>query len=177
MIDATHLDVFWVGEDFQIWTQWWDQSAGLNWTDHAPFPIASSFPVPALGVYVAAVSRTPGHLDVFWWGNDDQIWTQWWDQSAGQNWTDHAPFPIASSFPVPVKANSPIAAVSRTPGHLDVFWVGQDDQIWTQWWDQSAGLNWTDHAPFPIASSFPVPAQANLTQAIAVVGRATATLQ
>ena len=170
MIAETHLDVFWIGQDGQIWSQWWDQAAGQNWGNHNPFPIASSFPVPArANSPIAAVARLPGQLDVFWIGQDGQIWSQWWDQAAGQSWGNHNPFPIASSFPVPAGADSPIAAVARLPGHLDVFWVGQDSQIWSQWWDQAAGQSWGNHNPFPIASRFPVPARAD--SPIAAVAR------
>jgi hypothetical protein len=143
-----HLDVFWVGQDGNIWSQWWDQGAGDNWSDHQPFRITTIIFRPSLAI--AAVARTRGHLDVFWVGQDNQIWTQWWDQAPGQNWTDHLAFVIATSFPVPVMAESSIAAVARLPGHLDVFWMGNDSQIWTQWWDQAAGSGWDNHQPFPI---------------------------
>ena len=60
MSDSTHLDVFWVGQVGQIWSQWWDGAPGMNWTDHAPFAIATQFPVPAqANSAIAAVSRAP----------------------------------------------------------------------------------------------------------------------
>jgi anti-sigma B factor antagonist len=49
--------------------------------------------------------------------------------------------------------------VSQLPGHLDVFWVGSDGAIWTQWWDKNA--TWSTHSPFRIARNFPAPPQAN----------------
>ena len=37
--DATHLDVFYIGPDGAVATQWWAAEAGKYWSDHAPFPI------------------------------------------------------------------------------------------------------------------------------------------
>ncbi|MEU5128468.1 hypothetical protein AB0G96_20340, partial [Streptomyces mobaraensis] len=120
---------------------------------------AAQFPVPAApGSGVAAVARTSGHLDVFWVGTDGKIWSNWWDQIAGNGWYDHGAFPIAASFPVPAAPGTGVAAVARTSGHLDVFWVGSDGKVWSAWWDQSAGNGWYDHGVFPIAAQWPVPA-------------------
>ncbi|MFC9683867.1 M64 family metallopeptidase, partial [Streptomyces sp. NPDC056948] len=113
--------------------------------------------MPRMVQLVGSVARTSGHLDVFWPGTDGKVWTQWWDQAPGQNWHDHAPFPIASNFAVPPAPWGEVTTVARMPGHLDVFWPGKDGKVWTQWWDQAPGQNWHDHAPFPIASNFPVP--------------------
>ena len=90
---ANHLDVFWIGPDGAIGTQWWDAAPGANWGDHQPFPITPPGAAQA-GSPVAAVARTPNHLDVFWIGPDGAIGTQWWDAAPGANWGDHQPFPI-----------------------------------------------------------------------------------
>ena len=41
-----------------------------------------------------------------------------------------------------------IAAVGRTPNHLDVFWIGPDGAIASTWWDGAPGCGWGDHQPF-----------------------------
>ncbi|MBH1938793.1 hypothetical protein I5Q34_31810 [Streptomyces sp. AV19] len=153
-----HLDVFWTGLDGKIWSNWWDQGAGMGWYDHGAFPIARDFPAAASpGTGLSAVARTSGHLDVFWTGVDRKIWSNWWDQQAGMGWYDHGAFPIARDFPVfPTEATA-VASVARTSGHLDVFWAGSDGKIWSNWWDQGAGMGWWDHGAFPIARDFPVP--------------------
>lgn len=28
-----------------------------------------------------------------------------------------------------------VVTVARMPNHLDVFWAGKDEAIWTNWWD------------------------------------------
>ena len=55
----------------------------------------------------------------------------------------HTPFPIAP--PNATRANSPLSAVSRAQGNLDVFWIGPDGGVGTNYWDGK----W--HTPFPIA--------------------------
>jgi hypothetical protein len=39
---------------------------------------------------------------------------------------------------------------ARSPGHLDVFWVGPDGGIGTTWWDAADGGRWG--TPYPIAT-------------------------
>ena len=58
---------------------------------------------------------------------------------------------IASdSISVQIAASGGLEAVARTPEHMDVFWVGPDGSVGTNWWD--AGVNnglW--NTPFEIA--------------------------
>ena len=149
--------MFWIGQDGQVWSQWWDQAPGDSWDQHPPFAIAAGFPVLARADSpVSCVARTAQHLDVFWIGQDGQVWSQWWDQAPGDSWDQHPPFAIAAGFPVLARADSPVSCVARTAQHLDVFWIGQDGQVWSQWWDQAPGDSWDQHPPFPIAAGFPV---------------------
>lgn len=142
-----HLDVFWVGRDGAIASQWWDAAAGAGWGDHQPFRITPpGAAAPDSGL--AAVTRTPDHLDVFWVGSDGAVGSQWWHAAQGANWGDHTPFPITPAGAADPR--SPLTAVGRTPDHLDVFWVGPDGAIASQWWDVAAGAGWGDHQPFPI---------------------------
>src|SRR5207302_11320152 len=59
-------------------------------------------------------------------------------------------------FPLPGQAvfdrdHQQVAAVSRAPGNLDLFVIGNDSHIWSTWWNDHAG--W---AP----DWFPLPGQA-----------------
>jgi hypothetical protein len=159
-----HLDVFWTGSDGAVWSAWWDGAPGMSWGDHAPFQVAPpGAAVP--GAAVAAVARTPDHLDVFWIGPDGGIGSTWWDAAAGSSWGDHQPFPIAprgSAGP-----GSGLAAVSRGPNHLDVFWVGPDGGIGSTWWDAAPGGGWDEHDRFGIAP----PGAARAGSAVAAVAR------
>ena len=143
-----HLDVFWIGDDGAVWSQWWDATSGMNWSDHAPFTIAPAGSAQ-IGTGIAVVARNTNHLDVFWIGPNGDVWTQWWDGAPGLGWGNHAPFTITA--PGMAVAGSAVAAVARQPNHLDVFWVGPDGAVWTQWWDAAAGLGWGNHGPFPVS--------------------------
>ena len=142
-----HLDIFWVGPDGAIGSTFWDAAAGFGWGDHQPFPITPPGAARP-GSWVASVARTPNHLDVFWVGPDGAIGSTFWDAAAGFGWGDHHPFPITP--PGAAQPGSGLAAVSRTPNHLDIFWVGPDGAIGSTFWDAAAGFGWGDHQPFPI---------------------------
>ena len=143
-----HLDVFWVGPDGAVGSTWWDAAPHCNWSDHQPFGITPPGAARA-GSALAAVGRTHDHLDVFWVGPDGAVGSTWWDAAPSCNWSDHQPFGI--SAPGAVRAGSPLAAVARTPDHLDVFWAGPRDAVDSNWWDSAPSCSWGDHQPFPAA--------------------------
>ncbi len=160
----SHLDVFWVGPDGGIGSTFWDATLGLGWGDHRPFPITPPGAAQP-GSRVAAVARTPNHLDVFWVGPDGGIGSTFWDAAPGFGWGDHQPFAIAP--PGAAQRGSGLAVVARSPDHLDVFWVGPDGGIGSTFWDVAPGLGWGDHQPFPIAP----PSAAQAASRVAAVAR------
>ena len=136
-----HLDVFWVGLDGSVGSNWWDAGAN-NGAWNTPFEIA---PAKSAAGAVTAVARTPNHLDVFWVGLDGSVGSNWWDAGAN-NGAWNTPFEIA-----PAKsAAGAVTAVARTPNHLDVFWVGLDGSVGSNWWDAGAN-NGAWNTPFEIA--------------------------
>ncbi len=138
-----HLDVFWVGPDWGVGSNWWDQNAN-NGAWNQPFGVAP--PNSAQTGSVAAVWRMPTHLDAFWVALDGSVWSNWWDQNAN-NGAWNQPFAIAP--PRSAQAGA-IAACSRTPEHVDVFWIGPDGGVGTTWWDSGAN-NGAWNQPFGIA--------------------------
>ncbi len=145
--NPNHLDVFWIGPDGAIGSTSWDAAPGQSWGDHQPFPITPPEAAGA-GSQLAAIARTPDHLDLFWVGADGAIGSTWWDAAPQSGWGDHQPFPITP--PGAARPGSPVVAVARNPNHLDVFWIGPDGAIGSTWWDAAAGQSWGDHQPFPI---------------------------
>ncbi|HEY3411005.1 MAG TPA: hypothetical protein VGK53_22800, partial [Propionicimonas sp.] len=145
--DPDQLDVFWVGPDRGVGTTWWTAAPGMGWGDHSPFGIAPPG-AAATTAPIASLARSRGHLDVFWIGPDGAVGSTWWDAAPGSGWGDHQPFPITP--PGAARADSPIVAVSRTPDHMDVFWIGPDGAVGSTWWDAAPGSGWGDHQPFPI---------------------------
>ncbi|MGI8524141.1 MAG: hypothetical protein ACR2K3_12660 [Nocardioides sp.] len=140
--------MFWVGPDHAVGSQWWDDAPKCNWGDHQPFAVTP--PGAAAGAGIAAVGRQPGHLDVFWVRPDGGIGSHWWDGAPGCNWGDHQPFEVAA--PASARTLSPLGLVSRTPDHLDVFWITPDGAIASNWWDAAPGSSWGDHRQFLAAA-------------------------
>jgi hypothetical protein len=130
--------VFWVGPDGSVGSNWWDTDAN-NGRWNTPFEIA---PAKAAQGAVTAVARTPDHLDVFWVGPDGSVGSNWWDTGAN-NGRWNTPFEIAQAG----SAAGAVTAVARTPDHLDVFWVGLDGSVGTNWWDAHAN-NGAWNTPF-----------------------------
>ncbi|CAN5395068.1 hypothetical protein BH09ACT7_BH09ACT7_03720 [soil metagenome] len=133
---------------------------------------ADWFPLPGQAVFdrerqqLAAVSRTPGNLDLFVIGFDNRVWTTFWPSANGWN-GDWFPLPGQAVFD---HEKQQIAAVSRAPGNLDLFVVGFDNRVWTTFWNDATGWN---------ADWFPLPGQAvfdHVTQRIAAVSRAPGNL-
>ena len=93
-----HLDVFWVGRDGSVWSNWWDQNINdAKW--NAPFQVAGPMLAEPGRLRIrqepaAAVAREQPHLDVFWAGPDGSVRSAWWDQNVnGAAW--NAPFDVA----------------------------------------------------------------------------------
>ena len=136
-----HLDLFWVGPDGSVGSNWWDAGAN-NGAWNAAFEIA---PAKSAQGGVTVVARTPDHLDLFWVGPDGSVGSNWWDAHAN-NGAWNAAFEIA-----PAKsAQGGVTVVARTPDHLDVFWVGPDGSVGSNWWDAHAN-NGAWNAAFEIA--------------------------
>ncbi|HZR27212.1 MAG TPA: hypothetical protein VFA71_00415, partial [Terriglobales bacterium] len=138
-----HLDVFWVHSDGSVWSNWWDLNVN-NGQWNAPFQLAP--PGSATSSKIAAVSRTPDHLDVFWIGQDGSVQSNWWDANINSaRW--NTPFNVASAGSA--KAGM-VAAVSRMPDHLDVFWIGRDKSVNSNWWDLNVNnAHW--NTPFQVS--------------------------
>jgi len=89
---------------------------------------------------VSAIARTSETLDLFFTGNDSRVYTNWWRNGsdwAGINGNLRA---IGGFFPV----GAPVSAVARTPETLDLFVVGNDGRVYTNWWRNGsdwAGIN------------------------------------
>ena len=138
------LDAFWIWPDGAIGSNWANPGVD-NGKWHTPFPITP--PRAARNNSpIAAITRFDGALDVFWIWPDGAIGSNWANPGVDNgNW--HTPFPITP--PNAARNNTPIAAVTRFDGALDVFWIGLDGAIWTNWANPHVDNgNW--HTPFPI---------------------------
>ena len=81
--------------------------------------------------HVTAVSRAPGNLDLFVIGNDNVVRSIFWNDTVGWNpegWFEIYPGTIFNH------ATQHVTAVSRAPGNLDLFVIGNNDAVWSAWW-------------------------------------------
>jgi hypothetical protein len=97
---------------------------------------------------VTAVSRYPGHIDLFHVGDDGGIYSTWWDSP--NKWGEVFRIGPKAKFPT----GNAVSVVSRHPDHLDLFVVGSDGGIYSTWWDSTDGwAAWfrigTEAVPFP----------------------------
>ena len=166
--DSEHVDVFVIGADGRVWTNWWalgqNDNRWAGWfpiTDKPDDPTAASF---SKQTPPAVLSRDSEHLDLFVIGTDGRVWTNWW--ALGQNdnrwagWfpiTDKPDDPTAASF----SKQTPPAVLSRDSEHLDLFVIGTDGRVWTNWWalgqNDNRWAGWfpiTDKPDDPTAASF-----------------------
>jgi hypothetical protein len=120
------LDIFVVGTDGGIYTAAWDQNvANAAWRGWWRIGNVTA----PQGSRIAAVSRSPDHLDIFVvdvngnvmsaaWQTGDTQWRGWWHIQQGK-----------------AKAGAYVSAVARSSQKLDIFVVGTDRGIYTAAWD------------------------------------------
>jgi hypothetical protein len=131
------LDLFTTGPDGHVYTNS-HSDGGADWQSQWQVIDPNFSLIP--GSKIAAVSRTPTHIDLFAAGNDGHVWSTYWDNPPNDptlgHWAAWFQLPSnsanASFFP-----GSPISAVSRGGTHLDIYAVATDGQVRTDRWDQS----------------------------------------
>jgi hypothetical protein len=84
---------------------------------------------------ISVVARYPEHLDVFAVAANGRTMSDWWDQSSG--WAGW--FQVSGGIASPGGHGSPVTSIARYSGHLDLFTVGTDNQVYSCWWDRSSG--------------------------------------
>ncbi|MET7908414.1 hypothetical protein ABZS98_09055, partial [Streptomyces avermitilis] len=76
---------------------------------------------------VAAVSRIPGHMEVWWVGPNGSVEGAYWYD--GHPWARYQIAPNGSAGQA-----SRITAVSRIPGHMEIWWVGPNGSVEGAYW-------------------------------------------
>jgi len=141
------VDLFWSGTDDAVWTTFFNpQFAQGQW--QIPFRIHGTAAIRAPSPIVA-VNRLDELLDVFWFEADGGIGSAFANPAIdGGHW---------QKFSLPrgeftARADSPLAAVKRSHGGVDLFWIGSDDCVWTTFFNPQVDRGrW--QAPFAIRSA------------------------
>jgi hypothetical protein len=131
------IDIFVVDNNSQIETSWWDG----NWH---PFytikPTNGTYSVQP-GTLVAAVSRYPEHIDLFFANSSGNLVTLWWDVSTNV-WSQ-----TLLGNPNVVSPQARVTALSRSPDQLDVFAADQNGAVQIASWNANSG--WQGPGPIP----------------------------
>ncbi|MGE0690631.1 MAG: hypothetical protein AB7O87_08550, partial [Candidatus Nitrosocosmicus sp.] len=98
---------------------------GGNWTRYQIAPNGSASPNGG----IAAVSRIPNSMEVWWIGANIVLGNNGWVEGSfwyeGGNWTRYQIAPNVFASP-----NGGIAAVSRIPNSMEVWWIGANGSIY-----------------------------------------------
>ncbi|MFJ9823403.1 hypothetical protein ACIRSU_03390 [Streptomyces sp. NPDC101160] len=116
------LDVFAVGEDGRVWSQWWNHM----WHEYLTLG-DKTFPD---GTSVSAVTRSTDYLDVFAVDGDGLLRTAWWNANDG--W-DTRWLQVAGSKPFPPL--TPVTSLSRNSDLMDLWLVDGDGLLNGVWWN------------------------------------------
>ena len=138
---ANNLDLFAVGHDGAVYSNFWN-SNGWNghWFRLADPNFHDGFTAPP-GAPIAAVCRTPNNIDLFVSGRDGGIygtffnadgWHGHWFRLADPNFHD--------GFTIPEGA--PVTAVSRAANNIDLYAVGRDGGVYSNFWNSNG---WNGH--------------------------------
>lgn len=100
-------------------------------------PAGGYFPA---GAEVCAVSRRPGQLDAFVIGNNGVVFTSSWTRAEGWSGAQDDWWPIGGDF----ASGASLAAVARTPDHLDVFHRAKNGTVYSSAWTPQDGWSGAD---------------------------------
>jgi hypothetical protein len=141
------VDVFWIGPDGAIGTNWSKPNVHGGAWNPAPFPITPPG-ASRNGSPLTAIVRPDGEVDVLWIGPDGAIGANWSKPSVNGGAWNPKPFPITP--PGAARNDSALTAVTRLDGEVDVFWIGPDGAIGTNWSKPSVNGGAWNPTPFPI---------------------------
>ncbi len=156
---ANNLDTFFAHNDGSIWTSYWYN--GLNTSSWPTFQLPGAGPGTApKWAPIATVSRSASNLDLFYVSPTGAINTSYWYSTSGWGSTV---LPGTAGLATP---GAQIAAVSSSPGALDVLYAGKDKNLyWSHWSGQCSGsatqCGW--QSPVKVVSNGTVPVGAAIT--------------
>jgi hypothetical protein len=129
------MDVWWVGDDFSVQGAYW--SDGQPWQRYQLAP-----PNSAMAFSIAAVSRIPTSMEIWWVGTEDRsVQGAYWYE--GQSWQRYELAPPGSAH-----ASSSIAAVSRIPNSMEVWWEGHISSSYLDGDGSIHGAYWYEGQPW-----------------------------
>ncbi|MBE5096774.1 hypothetical protein IGH98_24130, partial [Bacillus thuringiensis] len=96
---------------------------------------------------IAAVSRIPNSMEVWWIGANGSVQDSFWYE--GQNWQSFELAPAGSA-----SQTGRVTAVSRIPGGMEVWWIGANGSVQGAYWPDEGG-KWGRYELAPAGSASP----------------------
>lgn len=127
VVRNSDVNVFAVGTDGPIYTDWKQSSTWHNWRNVAGGLFQPHTPV-------TAVSKSPGQLDLFAVGMDGRVYNAWYN---GTSWGGWGAVGGGVFF-----QQTQVSVVSKNPGQLDLFATGEDGRVYTAWFDGTSWHAW-----------------------------------
>jgi hypothetical protein len=154
------MEVWWIGRDESVQDANWYEGGQWN-----RFTLAPPLSVAATGGNnLAAVSRIPNSMEVWWIANDGSVQDANWYEGGQWNQFTLAPPGSADYYGV-------IAAVSRIPNSMEVWWIGPDESVQDANWYEGGQWNQFTLAPPGSAAHVTSKGITESTAGIAAVSR------
>jgi hypothetical protein len=120
------VDTFWEGTDGNLWHANYIPGSGTGTGWQAP----QNLGMGPLGGPPKAVGQSTGSIDVFWkgGGSSPDLWHAWWNP--GGPWSGAQDLGGAGTSGGGAAVMSDPAPVTSSPGVVDVFWKGADNNLW-----------------------------------------------
>jgi hypothetical protein len=130
--DAHRMDIFAVGKDDCVYTNWVvDHGPWNQWRRIADPNFGDGFTVPPQSV-ITPVKRDDHQLDIFAVARGGEVFTNWViDHGPWNQWRRIADPNFGDGFTVPLQ--SIVTAVKRDVDFEDIFAVGKDGGVYTNW--------------------------------------------
>jgi hypothetical protein len=129
-----NLDLFVIGMDNAVWTTYWNSHDG--WNPNGWFQIHPETKFDHTTQKLAAIARSPNNLDLFVIGFDNVVYSAYW--SPASNWGGWFQLHPETKFD---HTRQQLAVVSRTPNNLDLFVIGFDNVVYSNYWSAAGGWN------------------------------------
>ncbi len=120
--NKSDVDLFFMAPDNSVQCLGWENSKPQEWHQEQIMP-----PGSGVGRGIAAVSRMPGHIEVFWVSSGGAIFAMHWTQTEG-----HSTYLL--SPPNTAALSTDIAAISRRRETMELFWVSPSGSILGAYW-------------------------------------------
>jgi hypothetical protein len=124
---ATSMETWWIGADLSVRGDFWYDD-GNGWQPYRDAVAAPTVAAPTTGM--AALSRIDTSMEIWWIGLGGTVQGAYWYQDQNNNaWQRYT-----LTNPGTASDQSGVAAVSRIPAAMEIWWVGPHGSVEGAYW-------------------------------------------